>query len=430
MAYGSRRDHQRRRHPVHRLLPRPRRHASAPPAPTPPAAPPNAPPTARKQRSWPATWHDAQPRRDHVPDLRRTRLAALQAHRGHHPGRLRVEPEQTLLPVLRTTTDAPRSPPPWSRTGSPRPPPDGLSPRSIRKYHTMLHSIFKRAVRDQLIVTNPCEHTELPKVITKKTRTLTPEEYDALIAAIPARHRLMVETAIETGMRWGELIALQTPPHRLPHAARSPSRRPSSRSPRSTPPPANATSHKPYPKDNEPRTFGVRQDWLDAVAAHIEHPRHRPRRSAVHHHRRDPAVPQHLPHPRLAPRRHRQRDRLPRPHARPPPRPRLLAPRRRLRPQVRHGTHGPRPNPNHPEIPPHAPRSRPEEPRRPRPDHTTRQPHVTGDHQKTTSPLRGLPRNAVHAVPAMWRTTSIPRRPTQHPTKRGRRRCWRLIGHG
>jgi hypothetical protein len=26
---------------------------------------------------------------------------------------------------------------------------------------------------------------------------------------------------------------------------------------------------KPYPKDNEPRTFGVRQDWLDAIAEHI-----------------------------------------------------------------------------------------------------------------------------------------------------------------
>jgi hypothetical protein len=27
---------------------------------------------------------------------------------------------------------------------------------------------------------------------------------------------------------------------------------------------------KPYPKDNEPRTFGVRQAWLDAIAAHIQ----------------------------------------------------------------------------------------------------------------------------------------------------------------
>lgn len=79
----------------------------------------------------------------------------------------------------------------------------GLSPRSIAKYHTLLHSIFKRAVRDQLIVVNPCEHTELPKVIARKSRTLTPEEFDALIRAVPEQHRVMVETAIEAGMRWG-----------------------------------------------------------------------------------------------------------------------------------------------------------------------------------------------------------------------------------
>ncbi len=30
---------------------------------------------------------------------------------------------------------------------------------------------------------------------------------------------------------------------------------------------------KPYPKDNEPPTFGVRQAWLDAVAQHIQNAR-------------------------------------------------------------------------------------------------------------------------------------------------------------
>ena len=40
---------------------------------------------------------------------------------------------------------------------------DGLSARSIRKYHTMLHSIFARAVRDQLIVANPCAQPSSPR---------------------------------------------------------------------------------------------------------------------------------------------------------------------------------------------------------------------------------------------------------------------------
>jgi hypothetical protein len=33
----------------------------------------------------------------------------------------------------------------------------------------VLHSIFERAVRDQLILINPCEHTELPKIIVRRT---------------------------------------------------------------------------------------------------------------------------------------------------------------------------------------------------------------------------------------------------------------------
>jgi integrase len=144
----------------------------------------------------------------------------------------------------------------------------GLSARSIRKYHTMLHSIFARAVRDGLIVANPCAHTELPKVITSKTPTLTPEEFDVLIAAIPDRHRLMVETAIETGMRWGELIALK--PRHVDFLRRTVtvadtimevSKRHS--------PTGERYVAKPYPKDNQPRTFGVSQDWLDQVADHI-----------------------------------------------------------------------------------------------------------------------------------------------------------------
>lgn len=146
---------------------------------------------------------------------------------------------------------------------------DGLSARSIGKYHTMLHSIFKRAVRDKLIVANPCEHTELPKVITRKGPTVTADEFDRLLAAIPERHRVMVETAIETGMRWGELIALR-PRHidflrktvTVEETIVEVSRKHS--------PTGERYVVKPYPKDNEPRTFGVDDDWLAKVALHIQ----------------------------------------------------------------------------------------------------------------------------------------------------------------
>jgi len=57
----------------------------------------------------------------------------------------------------------------------------GLSARSTVKYHVMLHGVFKRAVRDRVIAYNPCADTELPKVVARKTKTVTPEEFQRLL---------------------------------------------------------------------------------------------------------------------------------------------------------------------------------------------------------------------------------------------------------
>ena len=86
---------------------------------------------------------------------------------------------------------------------------DGLSPRSIRKFHTLLHSIFKVAVRDRIITYNPSDGTSLPKVISTRRATITPAQFDALLAAISRQHRALLQVGIETGMRWGELAALR-----------------------------------------------------------------------------------------------------------------------------------------------------------------------------------------------------------------------------
>ena len=115
----------------------------------------------------------------------------------------------------------------------------GLSARSIVKYHVMLHSIFARAVTDRLIAFNPCEATDLPKVVTTQTRTLTPDEYAALLTQIPPRFTAMVMTAIETGLRWGELVALR-PRHIDVHARTITVQETIVEVSAKTPPPANA----------------------------------------------------------------------------------------------------------------------------------------------------------------------------------------------
>ena len=84
-----------------------------------------------------------------------------------------------------------------------------LSPRSVRKYHTLLHSIFERAIIDRVVTINPCAHTVLPKFVKTPKKSITPEQFETLLADIPPRYQLMVLVAIETGVRWGELAALR-----------------------------------------------------------------------------------------------------------------------------------------------------------------------------------------------------------------------------
>lgn len=84
-----------------------------------------------------------------------------------------------------------------------------LAPRSVVKYHALLHKIFARALIDRVVPTNPCTHTELPKVVSQPKRIITVEQFDAILIHVPARYRTMVLLAIETGLRWGELVALR-----------------------------------------------------------------------------------------------------------------------------------------------------------------------------------------------------------------------------
>lgn len=145
----------------------------------------------------------------------------------------------------------------------------GLSPTSVRKYHVMLHSVFKRAVRDRVIVTNPCESIELPKVPPRKARILAPDEYDRLVAAIPDRFRVLVMTDIETGLRWGELIALR--PRHIDFLRKTISvEQTIVEVSRKHSPTGERMIVKDYPKDNEFRTLRVSETLLQAIARRIE----------------------------------------------------------------------------------------------------------------------------------------------------------------
>lgn len=144
----------------------------------------------------------------------------------------------------------------------------GLSARSVVKYHVMLHGVFKRAVRDRVLAYNPCADTELPKVITKKPRILAPAEFDRLLACIPPRFLPLVLTEIETGLRWGELIALR--PRHIDFLRRTITVEDTIvEVSKKISPTGKRMIVKPYPKDDEPRVLTVSQELLDVLAARI-----------------------------------------------------------------------------------------------------------------------------------------------------------------
>jgi len=75
---------------------------------------------------------------------------------------------------------------------------------------SILNSIFTTALNDQITYLHPCRGVKIPTVPATPRTIITPEQFDAIYDGLPgADHKLLVETAIESGMRWGELTELR-----------------------------------------------------------------------------------------------------------------------------------------------------------------------------------------------------------------------------
>lgn len=86
----------------------------------------------------------------------------------------------------------------------------GVTPATVRHNKIVLSAIFTTALNDQVTLLHPCRGVKTPTVPVKAYRIVTPEQFDALYAALPDdQARLLVETAIDSGLRWGELTELR-----------------------------------------------------------------------------------------------------------------------------------------------------------------------------------------------------------------------------
>jgi len=86
----------------------------------------------------------------------------------------------------------------------------GLGPSTILGNKMLLSAIFTTALNDQLIPAHPCRGVKTPPVPRRPRQVISPEQFDLIYDNLrDEQMRLLVETDIETGLRWGELTELR-----------------------------------------------------------------------------------------------------------------------------------------------------------------------------------------------------------------------------
>lgn len=95
--------------------------------------------------------------------------------------------------------------------------PGGLSGKTILQHHRIISSILTDAVQEEVILSNPASRVKPPKVEKKEARYYDEEQAAALLEAVEkdavekesVKHQLLVNLAIFSGLRRGELMGLE-----------------------------------------------------------------------------------------------------------------------------------------------------------------------------------------------------------------------------
>ncbi len=85
----------------------------------------------------------------------------------------------------------------------------GLSPKTVKNVHGILHCALQQAIANDYIRTNPADACKLPKVVKPEIKPLEPEEIARLLKeAEQDDYCNLFTVAMFTGMRQGELLGL------------------------------------------------------------------------------------------------------------------------------------------------------------------------------------------------------------------------------
>jgi integrase len=88
---------------------------------------------------------------------------------------------------------------------------EGLSASRVRQAHILLGQALDAAVGDGVVARNVARRSgvKLPKLQRREAAWFTPEQVAAIAAATPEPYDLLVRVLGQTGLRWGEAVALR-----------------------------------------------------------------------------------------------------------------------------------------------------------------------------------------------------------------------------
>jgi integrase len=147
---------------------------------------------------------------------------------------------------------------------------DGLAASTIASNKTILSAIFTTALNDQVVFLHPCRGVKTPTVPRAARTIVTPEQFDLIYRSLPdASAQLLVETDIESGLRWGELSELRPRDLIVRTRTLTVSRAVVYVNPQFHPE-GRRFLIKQYPKDQEPRRFKLSAQIVNKLSAHID----------------------------------------------------------------------------------------------------------------------------------------------------------------
>src|SRR5215472_6870664 len=134
---------------------------------------------------------------------------------------------------------------------------------------SVLNAVFTTALTDGVVTIHPSHGVKTPPTPGKPRRIITPAQFDRLYQALPdAEARLLVETAIESGMRWGELTEIRAGDLDFETCILTVSRAVVELT-QEDHPEGGRFLVKDYPKDKEYRRFKLSAQITAKIAAHI-----------------------------------------------------------------------------------------------------------------------------------------------------------------